>query len=126
MTDIEQRQFLSALRAKEEEVGAALRRRDGLDIQATADVFDQIQDALDRALVVQNLDRGSEILREVRQAEERIANGEYGSCLGCGQTINPKRLAALPWAALCLPCQEKEDVEKPIGNPRLETWQAAD
>jgi hypothetical protein len=71
MTDIEQKQLLSALRAKEAEVAAGLRMRDGLAIQAEADVFDQIQDALDRALVVRNLDCGSALLREVREAVER-------------------------------------------------------
>jgi hypothetical protein len=48
MTDIEQRRFLSALRDKEAEVSAGLRRPGGLAIQPEADLFDQIQDALDR------------------------------------------------------------------------------
>jgi DnaK suppressor protein len=109
MTDTDQKQFLSVLRAKEDDIAASLGRRDGLAVQPEADVFDEIQDAIDRAMVVRNLDRGSDLLREVRNAVQRIASGEYGSCQECGEEINPKRLAAVPWAALCLRCQENAD-----------------
>ncbi len=36
----------------------------------------------------------------------RIEDDEYGSCLNCEKEINPKRLAAIPWARFCLDCQE--------------------
>jgi DnaK suppressor protein len=109
MTDVERKQFLRVLQAKEAEVAEVLGRRDGLAVQSEADVFDEIQDALDRALLVRNLDHGSCLLREVRDAVHRIGNGQYGRCEECGEEINPKRLAALPWAALCLRCQEQSD-----------------
>lgn len=116
MTYVNQQQFLSVLRAKEVEIAVLLGRRDGLAVQTEADVFDEIQDAIDRVLLVRNLDHGSDLLREVRNAVERIENGEYGPCQECGEEINPKRLAAVPWAALCLRCQEKADANSPIGN----------
>src|SRR5579859_5698187 len=116
MTDTDRKQFLRVLRAKEEEIAAGLGRRDGLAVQAEADVFDEIQDAIDRALLVRNLDHGSGLLREVRNAVKRIASGEYGSCQECGEEINPKRLAAVPWAALCLRCQENADAKSETAN----------
>ncbi len=116
MTDTDQKQFLSVLRAKEEDIAASLGRRDGLAVQPEADVFDEIQDAIDRAVVIRNLDQGSDLLREVRNAVERIASGEYGSCQECGEEINPKRLAAVPWAALCLHCQENADNQSSTPN----------
>lgn len=45
-------------------------------------------------------------LTEVDEALLRISDDEYGSCLNCEKAINPKRLAAIPWARYCLDCQE--------------------
>ena len=46
------------------------------------------------------------LIRQVSEALERINNGSYGLCLQCGEPISAKRLAALPWVALCTGCQE--------------------
>jgi DnaK suppressor protein len=42
----------------------------------------------------------------LRAALARAARGAYGQCEDCGQTIAPARLAALPHATTCRPCQE--------------------
>ncbi|MBP9665018.1 MAG: TraR/DksA family transcriptional regulator [Pyrinomonadaceae bacterium] len=42
----------------------------------------------------------------IDQALLRIADKEYGECQNCGKDIQPKRLAAIPWARYCLDCQE--------------------
>jgi DnaK suppressor protein len=106
----------AALTAKERELTAKLKRRDGLAVEAQPDMFDEIQDALDRALVIGNLDRTSALLRDVRAALARAEDGSYGLCLRCEEEINPKRLAAVPWAALCLRCQERADHEGSTGR----------
>ena len=36
----------------------------------------------------------------------RIDDDEYGPCQNCEKAINPKRLAAIPWARYCIECQE--------------------
>ena len=36
----------------------------------------------------------------------RIDEGEYGVCIDCGQEIDPRRLAALPYALLCTECAQ--------------------
>ena len=36
----------------------------------------------------------------------RIEDEEYGACQNCEKEINPKRLAAIPWARYCLNCQQ--------------------
>ncbi|MGH9821295.1 MAG: TraR/DksA family transcriptional regulator [Pyrinomonadaceae bacterium] len=36
----------------------------------------------------------------------RVDDNEYGPCQNCEKEINPKRLAAIPWARYCLDCQE--------------------
>ncbi|CAN5519605.1 TraR/DksA family transcriptional regulator [soil metagenome] len=48
----------------------------------------------------------SKQLTLIDEALLRIADDEYGPCQNCEKDINPKRLAALPWARYCLDCQE--------------------
>ena len=42
----------------------------------------------------------------VDEALLRIEDDEYGVCQNCENEINPKRLAAIPWARYCLDCQQ--------------------
>ena len=42
----------------------------------------------------------------IDEALLRVDDDEYGLCQTCEQAINPKRLAAIPWARYCLNCQE--------------------
>jgi DnaK suppressor protein len=42
----------------------------------------------------------------IDQALLRIEDEEYGPCQNCEKAINPKRLAAIPWARFCIECQE--------------------
>jgi DnaK suppressor protein len=48
-------------------------------------------------------------LRKFANALHRIEAGVFGTCLDCEEDINVKRLAALPWAARCIACQERAD-----------------
>ena len=68
-----------------------------------------MQLASERELAIRSLDRDSQLLRKVRTALARIADGSYGVCLHCEEEINPKRLAAVPWTAYCIQCQEASD-----------------
>jgi DnaK suppressor protein len=45
-------------------------------------------------------------LELIDEALERLEDEEYGVCQTCETEINPKRLAAIPWARYCLNCQE--------------------
>jgi DnaK suppressor protein len=42
----------------------------------------------------------------IDEALLRLEDDEYGSCQNCENPINPKRLAAIPWARYCLDCQQ--------------------
>jgi DnaK suppressor protein len=106
----------AVLRTKEAELMAGLKNREGLEAEPEAEFCDEIQRAADRALLIQTLDRSSSLLREVRAALARIHDGSYGQCLHCEEPISPKRLAAVPWASLCIRCQEEADREY-AGNP---------
>jgi DnaK suppressor protein len=50
--------------------------------------------------------------REVDQIDAAIARieaGEYGVCQDCGQEIDPRRLAAVPYALLCTECASRAE-----------------
>jgi DnaK suppressor protein len=48
----------------------------------------------------------SKQLTLIDEALRRIDDDEYGVCLNCEKAINPKRLAAIPWARYCIECQQ--------------------
>lgn len=49
----------------------------------------------------------ADLLDKVNTALEKIDEGTYGVCDSCDIEINPNRLEALPWASLCLNCQDR-------------------
>jgi DnaK suppressor protein len=73
--------------------------------------LDRIQLAGDRDWAMGNMERNSKRLREVRDALRRIDTGRFGICVDCEENINPKRLAAVPWASSCIACQQAADRE---------------
>lgn len=55
--------------------------------------------------------------------QNRLHKGTYGYCLRCGRPIPAGRLAAMPEAELCVPCQEEEETRpasrRPVEEQRL-------
>jgi DnaK suppressor protein len=83
--------------------------RESIQIHQAADPVDMTQQAAEREMAVRGLDRDSVLVRHLRAAIERLNNGSYGKCADCEEEISPKRLKALPWAELCIDCQEATD-----------------
>jgi DnaK suppressor protein len=50
-------------------------------------------------------------LRFIQEAMKAIDRGQYGECTRCGEDINEKRLDAVPWATMCIRCQEAAEAE---------------
>jgi len=50
-----------------------------------------------------------DILQRIDLALERIDEKTYGVCTNCGNTVQPLRLEAVPWARHCIECQELQD-----------------
>jgi DnaK suppressor protein len=111
MTKIELRKFKDTLTARRSELEGLIRNRDAAAIETSADALDQIQHMVERELALETLGRESAFLRETRAALRRMDTGVFGLCLDCEEEINPKRLAAVPWAARCIACQERADRE---------------
>ena len=97
---------------------------DSIHIHQAADPLDVTQEAAARDLAVQMLDRESELIRRVRSAIDRVQDGSYGVCLCCEEEIAASRLRAIPWAELCIHCQEQaEDSTGPKRRARpSESW----
>ena len=108
--------FRRELEAKRRDL-AGRRDAESIAIERPPDSMDELVLANERDLTVEKLNRETFLLRQVADALDRIAAGEYGICLECEEPISAKRLAALPWAALCLACQEAADREP--GEPHI-------
>ena len=98
-----------ALEAKLKEVTQAGGWRDTIAIEHTADPLETTQRAVEREMATRDLDRNATLVREIRAAIHRIEQGGYGVCLECEEPISDKRLAAVPWAPLCIHCQRRAD-----------------
>jgi DnaK suppressor protein len=109
MTRTELKRFRTILTAKHADLARAAGRRDGIAIERTPDVLDQMQLASERELTTRGLERNSRLLRNVQAAFGRMDEGVYGMCLQCDEEISHKRLSAVPWATLCIGCQEQAD-----------------
>ncbi len=109
MTKQQLDRFRKILQEKETELLQVVRKRDEIAIEKTPDALDEVQRAAERELAIRNLDRESRLLREVRAALRRIADGSYGTCIYTGEEISMKRLEAVPWTPFCLKAQELFD-----------------
>jgi DnaK suppressor protein len=70
------------------------------------DVADQAVAGYQKELLFSQGTVRSAQLRLVRQALARLADGTFGDCVRCYQTIGAKRIEALPWTPYCINCQE--------------------
>ena len=109
MNTTELDKYKKILEAKRDELARGLRNREDIAIEKTPDALDEVQLAGERELAIRNLDRESNLLRNVRLALARIADGSYGTCMHCDEEIKPKRLDAVPWTPYCIRCQEAAD-----------------
>lgn len=93
---------------------------EGIAIERVPDSMDELSLEVQRSMAVEALSRKTALLRQVTEALKRIAGGKYGVCQACQEPISPKRLAALPWAALCFECQQAaENALFADAKPRL-------
>ena len=122
MTKSELNKFRNMLEAKQAELAQVVRNRDGIAIEKSPDALDEVQYATERELAIRNLDRESNLLRNVRGALRRIEEGSFGVCLHCEEDISPKRLAAVPWTAFCIQCQEIADRSRGDNADHLDEW----
>jgi DnaK suppressor protein len=106
---MEQARIKAALEAKHKELLGGMNNREDIRIENAADTLDNLQLHMDREFVIRKLDSYFALLRDVDSALQRLKTGAFGICLECEEDIPARRLVALPWAARCVPCQEKAE-----------------
>lgn len=82
-----------------------------LRAQSSGDLIDAALDSVQDEISSQLAEVESRELARIENALERMRQGEYGVCEGCGITIPMARLNALPYATLCIKCQREAERE---------------
>jgi len=114
MTQERIQEYRRALEAKVVELSSIRHRTEEIAIERVPDSMDDVVLAGERELAMEAINREALVLQNVLDALQRVRLGTFGICMECDESIAPRRLAAVPWAALCLTCQERADRR---GNP---------
>src|SRR5262245_66674486 len=77
--------------------------------QNSGDVVDAALDNAQDEISSQMAEVESRELAHIELALERMRDGNYGVCEGCGEGIPLARLQALPYATMCIQCQREAE-----------------
>jgi DnaK suppressor protein len=80
-----------------------------LRAQTSGDVVDAALDSVQDEISSQLAEVESRELARIEYALERMREGQFGICEGCGQGIPMARLNALPYATYCIGCQREAE-----------------
>lgn len=121
MTKVKLTAFRRDLESRLAELENRNRNREVIAIESIPDAMDRVQHVSDRDYAISSLERNSSRLGEVRRALYRMDEGTFGLCFGCDEEINPKRLAALPWASYCIACQDAAERGEHTNGGEIDT-----
>ena len=74
---------------------------------AFADEVDEIQANERREIGFATRELLVERVNRIAAALERLDQGEYGTCVECGEAIAPARLRVMPEVTTCVRCQDR-------------------
>lgn len=81
-----------------------------------ADPTDRASHEAERNFELRIRDREHKLIKKVKKALDRIENGTFGICEGCGDDISIARLKARPVTTQCIECKTREEkMEKALG-----------
>ena len=107
MTKLQLKDIKQKLQAERELLIEKLKGNDlSVDDSETPDPVDLAVRNYSKNVMLAVSENESKQLTQIDEALLRIEDEEYGPCQNCEKVINPKRLAAIPWARYCLDCQE--------------------
>lgn len=78
------------------------------------DPTDRASAESDRNFGIRVRDRERKLIIKIREALQRIDDGEFGVCEDCGEPIDMKRLEARPVTTLCIDCKVAREREEKI------------
>ena len=79
------------------------------DRDVSQDPDDKASNSYTKELLFSQSTNERNTLKLIEEALDRIAEGEFGECINCGDDISVKRLDAIPWAPYCIKCQELQE-----------------
>ncbi len=106
------RAFLESERARLQSVIAQVEAEAGENLGYGNHMADDATEAFEQAKDLALRQNAAKLLSQVNDALERFEQGTYGICEMCGAEIDPARLKALPYATLCLRCQQRVDASQ--------------
>ena len=80
-----------------------------LRAESSGDVVDAALDSVQDEISSQLAEVESRELARIEYALERMREGHFGDCEGCGCSIPMARLNALPYATFCIGCQREAE-----------------
>ena len=116
MHQTELKKYRALLMGKRGEILRQSRQPEDIWIVPSNETIETVQLAGEREFAVRALEREAKSLSQIGAALARIDDGEFGICMDCEEPISPRRLAAVPWAAYCLRCQEQHDIHDRDGD----------
>ena len=66
----------------------------------------------DRNFLLRIRDRERKLIEKIKEALDRIDNGQFGVCEVCGKEIGEERLMARPVTTLCIECKKKQEARE--------------
>ena len=82
------------------------------DGEPSQDIADKAANSYTKEFLFSLSNSERQLLQQVDDALGRIDDRRYGVCASCEDSMNLKRLQAVPWATLCISCQEKQELEQ--------------
>jgi DnaK suppressor protein len=79
------------------------------DEEGAQDIADKASSSYAKEFLFSLSNSERETLHLVDEAILRLDSNRFGVCGVCQEEMDRKRLEAVPWARLCLPCQEKQE-----------------
>ena len=97
-----------------ESLGQSLTEDQQRRLESAMDVGDLALMDLERELDISLLEMRNKKRQMIDEALTRLHEGMYGICAECGIEISEKRLAAVPFAKLCVDCQSRQELIEKI------------
>jgi len=125
MTSAQRQQLKKALQQLKKELTARVTRRpekqehDTRDVGAEEDV--QPLEEMESAIASTRNRSDAVVLQRVEAALARLKADpdDFGNCFDCSEEIPLARLKAMPYAELCVDCQQKKDPPRGITRKHL-------
>ncbi len=108
----EREKFAEEIRALVHEASRSPREASGDLSGYTIHMADMAADTSERELSTNLVTSEQEVLYQIDDALKRIDEGTFGICGECSRAIPLSRLKAVPYAPLCIRCQQAKEQSK--------------